>query len=94
MRKIETDMNCLLSVIIVNWNVAELLLEAIQSIYAHPPYGEYEIIVVDNASNDDSMDQLRKRFPTVRIVENSQNVGFAKANNQGIEIARGEYILL
>ena len=55
---------------------------------------QYEVIIVDNASNDGSLEMVRKRFPFVQIIENDQNVGFARANNQAIVKAKGEYILL
>lgn len=84
----------LLSIVIVNWNVAELLINAIRSILDNPPSGEFEIIVVDNASTDDSLERLKKNFPMVKIIANMENRGFGRANNQGIEIAEGEYIFL
>jgi GT2 family glycosyltransferase len=55
---------------------------------------EFEVIVVDNASSDDSVDMLKSEFPQVRIIANAENRGFAKANNQGIAIAEGRYVLL
>ncbi len=55
---------------------------------------EAEIIVVDNASSDDSCRMVRERFPKVQFIENSENVGFSKANNQGVKVARGEYICI
>ncbi len=87
-------MNCKLSIIIVNWNVADLLLNSIQSIVQNAPTMEYEIIVVDNNSSDDSLSRLEAQFPFVKIIANKENLGFGKANNQGIEIAVGSYILL
>ena len=86
-------MSCLLSIIIVNWNVADILINAIQSIQNNPPNGDYEIIVVDNASSDDSLIKLDTYFSTVRVIANKKNVGFGKANNQGIKLAKGKYIL-
>lgn len=87
-------MNKLLSIVIVNWNVPELLAGAIRSIFDNPPSGDYEIIVVDNASKDNSLEMLASDFPMVKVIANQQNEGFGKANNQGIEIAEGEYIFL
>lgn len=87
-------MSKLLSIIIVNWNVAELLAGAIRSILENPPSGDFEIIVVDNASKDNSLEMLAKDFPMVQVIANEHNEGFGKANNQGIAIAEGEYIFL
>ena len=87
-------MNILLSIIIVNWNVAEFLLNTIQSILDNPPSCEFEIIVVDNASDDDSLSELHERFPCVRVIANKSNIGFGRANNQGIRITRGEYLFI
>jgi len=87
-------MNFELSIIIVNWNVADLLLNSIQSIVQNAPTMEYEIIVVDNNSSDDSLSRLEVQYPFVKVIANKENLGFGKANNQGIEIATGSYILL
>lgn len=96
----------LLSIIIVNWNTKELLRKCIQSIMSNAPSFNYEIIVIDNASSDGSADMLKyelakdqylDRFDSVtnaHVIINEQNLGFAKANNQGIKRAKGEYILL
>jgi GT2 family glycosyltransferase len=78
-----------LSIVIVNYNTAELTNKAISSIVETHPKVKYEIIVIDNASS--------RGFKTTRkvnLIENNENLGFAKANNQGIEVAKGEYILL
>lgn len=82
------------SIIIVNWNTSELLDRCLLSIDGTVNEIKYEVIVVDNASTDDSVAHIRDRFENVVIIENEENVGFAKANNQGIEVARGKYILL
>lgn len=83
-----------LSIIIVNWNVSEHLLACLSSLKLHCKDIEHEIIVVDNASSDDSVYQLSKLFPNVILLKNERNYGFAIANNQGFSIARGEYILI
>jgi N-acetylglucosaminyl-diphospho-decaprenol L-rhamnosyltransferase len=83
-----------LSIVIVSWNVAGLLADCLHSIVAHPPAGEYEVWVVDNASQDDSVRMLREQFPEAHLIINEINVGFATANNQAIEAARGRYVLL
>lgn len=83
-----------LSIIIVNYNTKGLLRETLESIYKNPTYREFEIIVVDNGSSDGSQEMVKKEFPDVILIENKQNLGFAKANNIGIKIAKGKYILL
>ncbi len=83
-----------LSVIIVNYNVKEFLLNSIASIKKAAENILHEIIVVDNASADGSIEALSKKFPDVKIIQNKENVGFGKANNQAIAEAKGEYVLL
>ena len=83
-----------LTIIIVNWNTAELLLQCLESIYQAEIKLIYEIIVVDNGSTDNSISTISKKFPGVRIISNNRNLGFAKANNQGISEGKGRYFLL
>ena len=83
-----------LSIIIVSWNVRKELTDCIASINNNSPACEYEIIVVDNASSDGSVELIQKEFPQIRIIANSSNLGFATANNQALKIAAGDYILL
>ena len=86
-----------LSVIIVNWNTKKLLLECLDSVDKQTQGINYEIIVVDNGSTDGSMEAIRNTQYEIRnliIIENKKNLGFAKANNQGIKVAQGKYILL
>ncbi len=82
------------SIIIVNWNTKELLRNCLASVFRFPPEEGYEVIVVDNASTDGSQEMVKKEFPSVRLVENSDNLGFSKANNQAIQLAKGKYVLL
>jgi GT2 family glycosyltransferase len=85
-----------LSTIIVNWNTSAELEQCLLSLegrFSSAP-GEAEIIVVDNASSDDSVAMVRRRFAQVRLLENSQNEGFARANNSGIRVSSGEFLLL
>lgn len=84
----------LLSIIIVNWNTRDLLKQCLDSIYANPPQGKFEIIVVDNASSDGSAEMVQRTYPYVRLIHNDENAGFARANNQAIRQAGGEYLLL
>lgn len=87
-----------LSIIIVSFNTKELLKNCLESILrARRREGEkarIEVIVVDNASNDGSSQMVKKEFPGVKLVQNKQNLGFAKANNQALRISQGEYCLL
>ena len=82
------------SVIMVNWNTRKLLCECIESVYEHAGDVSCEIIVIDNASSDGSSAMVRDRFPEVRLIENPENCGFARANNQGMQQASGRYVLL
>jgi hypothetical protein len=85
----------MLSIIIVSWNTAQLLENCLASILANPSTSPFfEIWVVDNASTDESCDNVRQHFPQVHLVENRENVGFARANNQAIQQCAGKYILL
>jgi O-antigen biosynthesis protein len=83
-----------LSVIIVNYNVEHFLEQCLYSVRRALQHVEGEVIVVDNNSIDGSMRMVKKKFPEVKLIENKDNKGFSRANNQGIRIAGGEYILL
>jgi len=82
------------SIILVNWNTRDLLMRSLQSIHDTKDDLDVEVIVVDNASSDDSVALARSRFPDTIIVQNAQNAGFAEANNQGMAIAAGRFFLL
>lgn len=86
--------NCIVSYVIVSWNAKEYLKDCIYTILLASQSFEYEIIVVDNASTDGSSKMIQNKFPQVELICNNENAGFSKANNQGIEIARGRYICL
>ncbi|MBU2227195.1 MAG: glycosyltransferase family 2 protein, partial [Proteobacteria bacterium] len=83
-----------LSIIIVNWNTRDLLRDCLESIEATARDLYHEIIVVDNASTDGSVEMLRERFPRVKVIENPENRGFGAANNQAMRIMAGRYALL
>ena len=83
-----------ISVVIVNYKVKFFLEQCLHSLYKAGANTEMEVFVVDNNSGDDSVEYLRKRFPKVIFIENTKNVGFAKANNQAIRKSKGELILL
>lgn len=83
-----------LSVIIVNYNVKYYLEQCLDSV-DHACAGiQAEVFVVDNLSSDGSVAYLKERFPGVTFIENKENVGFARANNQAIRISTGKYVLL
>jgi len=84
----------ILSIIIVNYNVRDEIINCIESIKDHiNPYDTpYEVIVSDNGSSDGSVEAIRKRFPWVNIIENNANLGFGKANNIGAKIAKGSLL--
>lgn len=82
------------SIIIVAWNVRDLLHNCLKSVFEQTKGVDFEVIYVDNASGDGSVEMVRKEFPSIRIIENNNNEGFIRANNQGIEVAKGRYVLL
>ena len=82
------------SIVIVNWNTRHVLHDCLKSIYDQCGEIDFEVIVIDNASVDGSAEMVKKDFPQVTLIENSQNCGFAAANNQGIDISKGRYVLL
>ncbi len=83
-----------LSIVIISWNTRELLEQCLASIYTHPPSIPFETIVVDNGSRDGSAQAVRQNFPQARLIQNAENVGFARANNQAIEVCQGGLVLL
>ncbi len=84
----------ILTIVIVAWNVRELVRECLESIRKYQDNDNFEIIYVDNASSDGTVAMIKEHFPGVRILENSENLGFTKANNQAIAVCKGKYILL
>jgi GT2 family glycosyltransferase len=83
----------MITVILVNYNVRTFLEQALQSVKRSTDV-KYEVIVVDNHSSDDSCEVIKSKYPWVTLIENKENVGFSKANNQGIQQAKGDFILL
>ncbi|MGE5683197.1 MAG: glycosyltransferase [Bacillota bacterium] len=83
-----------LSIIIVNFNVKEFLQNLLNSIQRSSPQTSKEIIVIDNASDDGSVEIIKEKYPYVKLIANKKNLGFGAANNMGLEMAKGEYILL
>lgn len=83
-----------LSIIIVNYNVTQLLRNCLNSIQKYSDGVDYEVIVIDNKSTDSSWGDLIPEFPKVHFIASEKNEGFAKANNKAIETANGEYLLI
>ena len=83
-----------LSIVIVNWNVRELLDCCLDSIYRNVRGLTFEVVVVDNASHDASVEMVRSRYPQVQVIANAENAGFCRGNNQGIEATTGDFVCL
>ncbi len=83
-----------LSIIIVNWNTKEYLVRCLRSIFETGKRDFWEVLVVDNGSLDGSADEVKRVFPGVRVIENRENLGFARATNQGLKEGTGRYGLL
>src|SRR5690606_21886479 len=84
-----------LSIIIVSWNVADLLANCLDSILSSPiSVEETQIIVVDSNSSDQTVPMLRERYPQVKLLAQNENVGFTGGNNIGLAEAKGRYLLL
>jgi GT2 family glycosyltransferase len=90
----EPSNELLLSIVVLCWNDWKVLKDCLKSIYECTHSIRFEVIVSDNGSTDDSIEQVRRNFPQVRVLENQKNLGFAKGNNVGIEAANGKYILI
>src|SRR3990170_171519 len=82
------------SIIIVSWNTRDILRNCLASVFRNILESSCEVIVIDNGSSDGSVGMVQKDFPQVILIKNKENKGFAAANNQGIRIATGRYILL
>ncbi len=82
----------MLSIIIVSYNTSKLLDDCLESITRHEP--DAEVIVVDNGSDDDSVEMVRRSHPTVRLIDAGENLGFANANNRGIAASTGDFVIL
>lgn len=82
------------SIVIVNWNTRDILRDCLLSVYEQTKTVNFEVLVVDNASGDGSPEMVAEEFPQVILLANAENVGFAAANNQGIAVSKGRYVLL
>ncbi len=83
-----------ISIIIVNYNVKEFVKNLLFSLNKALKNYSSEIIIIDNASSDGSVKDIQEKFPYAKVIANEKNVGFGKANNQGLEISKGKYIVL
>lgn len=83
-----------LSVIIISWNTKRSLVRTLQSLQRYPPNFKYDVWVVDNNSSDGTVDYLRRKFRWIKLIANSKNLGFAKANNQILERIHSPYVLI
>lgn len=83
----------MVSISIVNWNTKDLLEKCLNSIY-ESSFRDFEVFVIDNNSSDRSAEMVRDQFPRVNLIANTENLGFAKANNQAIRKSQGRYILI
>lgn len=83
-----------LSIVIVNYNVKYFLMQCLDSVFKSIENLDAEVFVVDNNSVDGSIEMIKQDFPEVILIENKENLGFSKANNQAIRVSKGKYVLL
>lgn len=83
-----------LSIIIINYNTKEFTKNCLKSVFEKMKDIDCEVILTDNASRDGSVEMVKCNFPQVKLIENDENLGFSKANNQAIRISKGKYVLL
>ena len=83
-----------ISIVIISWKMNDLLQSCLQSIYKFSKDIEFEIIVIDNNSQDGTSEMIKSEFPEINLIKNTENRGVAPARNQGIAIANGKYILI
>ena len=81
-----------ISAIVVNWNGKEVLSGCLRSLLDQD-YEDYEVLVVDNGSEDGSQSLVKKEFPSIKLIENEANLGFGPAVNKGFEKAEGDYFI-
>ncbi len=82
-----------ITVVVLNWNGRHLLPTCLSALYAQT-FRDFEVVVVDNGSRDGSVDWLASHYPAVRLIQNSTNLGFATANNQGIRASQAPLVML
>lgn len=82
------------SIVIISWKMRDLLQSCLNTIYNFTSGITFEIIVIDNNSLDGTSEMIENEFPQIRLIKNPENRGVAPARNQGIEAAKGKYILI
>ena len=93
MERETNNMKPLISIIILNYNAGNLLIDCVSSI-EKSAYTNFEIILVDNVSKDNSHKKCKEKFPTIKLIENNKNLGYCEGNNVGLRMARGEYVVI
>ena len=91
--RLENEKNPLVSIIILNYNAGNLLIDCVESILK-TKYDNYEVIVVDNNSNDNSHIKCKEKFKQILLIQNSKNLGFCEGNNIGISHSKGEFVII
>lgn len=91
-KSICSSIRCLVSVIIVNYNTRDYLERCLHSLFEHTKNVSFEVIVIDNASSDDSVQVIKYKYPKVTVIESDRNLGFGAANNHAFDEAKGKYI--
>ena len=89
----ESNLSDLVSIVVLNYNAGDLLLDCISSIF-ESNYKNFEIILVDNVSKDQSHKKCKEKFPNITLIENSQNLGYCEGNNVGLRKATGEFVVV
>ena len=89
-----SDDRPLISVITLNWNTTAVTTDFLRSVQRENTYDNIEVIVVDNASEQDPSDAFREAYPTVRVIRNGANLGFSGGNNAGLRVAAGDYFFI
>ncbi len=89
----ESNFNSLVSIIILNYNAGNLLLDCVKSIQKST-YTNFEIILVDNVSKDNSHVICKNEFPSIKLIENSKNLGYCEGNNIGLRVAKGQFVVI
>ena len=90
---VKSNLNPLVSIIILNYNAGNLLLNCVDSVFKST-YPNFEVLVVDNISTDNSHVICKKKFEKIRLIENKENLGYCEGNNVGIRNANGEFIVI
>ena len=93
MERNSDNMKPLISIIILNYNAGNLLIDCVSSIQKSA-YTNFEIILVDNISKDNSHKKCKNSFPTIKLIENKENLGYCEGNNIGLRTAKGEFVVV